>query len=124
MRAKDAFVGYWRITGMEVWDNDYLDLVVLAHITFDPEGSEDIEGGGSGRFQFGAVDGWPDCRFSEGDGAPFVEFSWYGSDDSDDACGRGLPSVTRVGSMTGHPFTHDGDDSPFTAFKRVPPRSQ
>jgi hypothetical protein len=28
-----AFEGRWRITEMDVWDNDYLDLVEPAHIT-------------------------------------------------------------------------------------------
>ncbi len=32
------FLGAWRIVEMEVWDRDYLDLVVPAHITFEPGG--------------------------------------------------------------------------------------
>ncbi len=32
-----AFEGRWRITEMDVWDNDYLDLVEPAHITFEGE---------------------------------------------------------------------------------------
>ena len=32
-KAKKAVVGNWRITGMEVWDADYFDMEVPAHIT-------------------------------------------------------------------------------------------
>ena len=35
MTPKDAFAGYWRIDGMEVWNSDHLDLIVPAQITFD-----------------------------------------------------------------------------------------
>jgi hypothetical protein len=30
-----AFKGRWRISEMDVWDNDYLDLVEPAHIVFE-----------------------------------------------------------------------------------------
>jgi hypothetical protein len=29
-----AFAGRWRIVEMDVWDNDFLDLVETAHLTF------------------------------------------------------------------------------------------
>ena len=29
-----AFTGRWRIVEMDVWDNDFLDLVEQAHLTF------------------------------------------------------------------------------------------
>ena len=32
-----AFKGRWRISEMEVWDNDYLDLVEPAHIVLERE---------------------------------------------------------------------------------------
>jgi NAD-specific glutamate dehydrogenase len=32
-----AFKGRWRISEMDVWDNDYLDLVEPAHIVFESE---------------------------------------------------------------------------------------
>jgi hypothetical protein len=61
-RTPEAFIGYWRITEMEVWSADYLDLVVPAFIEFDRDQM--------GRFQFGTVRGWLDCRFGERDGGP------------------------------------------------------
>ena len=33
----NAFEGRWRITEMDVWDNDYLDLVEPAHAEQDQE---------------------------------------------------------------------------------------
>ncbi len=80
-RTPERFVGYWRITEMEVWDAEYLDLIVPAFIEFDREQM--------GQFQFGTVRGWLDCRFSERDGAPVVDFSWEGENDNDPGCGRG-----------------------------------
>jgi hypothetical protein len=56
----NQFLGHWRITEMEVWGRDYLDLVVPAYISFD----EDDDGA----FQFGTVRGWLDCEFGERDG--------------------------------------------------------
>ena len=40
-----AVIGNWRITGMEVWDADYFDMDVPAHITI----RKDL----TGEFQFG-----------------------------------------------------------------------
>ena len=42
-----AFRGRWRIIEMEVWPDDYLDLIEPAHITF--------EGDTDGVFVFGGV---------------------------------------------------------------------
>ena len=52
---------------MDEWEEEYLDLVEAAHIAIDK--------GGQGEFCFGAVKGWLDCRFTERDESPFVEFS-------------------------------------------------
>ena len=32
-KAEKVVVGDWRITSMEMWDADYFDMEVLAHIT-------------------------------------------------------------------------------------------
>lgn len=92
---------------MELWDRDYLDLVVPAHITFDDEAM--------GSFQFGTVDGWLDCRFSTRDGQPFVEFSWEGNNDTDPGCGRGWAKLNPAAGLEGRLFIHQGDDSWFKA---------
>jgi hypothetical protein len=33
----NAIKGHWRITEIDVWDNDYIDLVEPAHIAFEGE---------------------------------------------------------------------------------------
>ena len=41
-----AFAGRWRIVEMDAWDNDFLDLVEEAHLTFT--------GAADGEIAFGA----------------------------------------------------------------------
>jgi hypothetical protein len=101
------FKGSWRITKMELWDEDAMDLDGPAHIKFGVDRTGD--------FGFIAVRGWMDCRFGERDGKPLVEFSWEGNDDTEQACGRGWAVVEKDGSMTGRIYFHQGDDSTFTA---------
>lgn len=117
------FEGAWRITEMEVWDKDFIDMVVPGHITFNDESM--------GTFQFGAVKGWLDCRWVERGGKRGVEFSWEGEDDRDSKCGRGWAALEADGSLRGRFFIHRGDDSEFTATKsgkesgkRPPPRKR
>jgi len=113
-QTPEAFVGYWRITEMEVWDEDYLDLVVPAFIEFDREQM--------GQFQFGTVRGWLDCRFGERDGAAAVDFSWEGENDNDPGCGRGW-GVLRGERLEGRLYIHRGDDSAFVASRTARPVS-
>jgi uncharacterized protein YndB with AHSA1/START domain len=101
------FLGKWRITDTAVWAPDYLDLVVPAHITFEDDHT--------GEFQFGTVRGWLDCKFTDRDGNPFVEFSWEGENDTDASCGRGWGVIRDGDDMDGHIFIHCSDDSAFTA---------
>ena len=110
----ERFVGYWRITEMELWDADYLDLVVPAYFEFDREQM--------GEFQFGTVRGWLDCRFNERDGAPTVDFSWEGENDNDPGCGRGW-GILREGRLEGRLYIHRGDDSAFVATRAAQPVS-
>jgi hypothetical protein len=116
MKTPTSWRGRWRIGEMEVWDRDFLDLVVPAHITFDDEAM--------GSFQFGAVDGWLDCRFATRDGLPLVEFSWEGNDDSDASCGRGWAKLTPESGLEGRIFIHQGDDSWFKASREATPKTR
>src|SRR5436309_1424945 len=51
---KNPLLGRWRITEMELWDTDFVDMLEPAYITF--------EATGGGEFVFGAVrGGWP-CK--------------------------------------------------------------
>ena len=49
------------------------------------------------------------------DGRPGVEFSWQGSDESDDVSGRGWAALNPDGTPEGHIYFHLGDDSAFRA---------
>jgi len=99
--------GPWRIVEMELWDQDFLDLVAPAHITFEADGQ--------GGFAFGAVQGWIDCRFSKVEGRHRLEFSWEGSDERDPASGRGWAILVADHRLEGRLFFHLGDDSAFFA---------
>lgn len=107
---KSLITGAWRILSMELWDRDYLDLEVPAHITF---GRDRL-----GSFQFGAVEGGIDYRLSESDGLAKVEFSWEGFNDRDASSGRGCAILADI-QLKGRFFFHNGDESEFMAV-RVP----
>jgi hypothetical protein len=103
MRTPKKFAGKWRIAETELWEKEALDLVVPAHMTFEPDGL--------GHFQMIAVEGGLDCRF---DGNR-VEFSWIGDDEGDPTSGRGWAEMTDQGTLEGRIYFHQGDDSAFTA---------
>ena len=105
--------GKWRIAEMDLRDQQDLDLQGPAFIEFDKTRS--------GQFQFIAVDGNLDCRHGERSGRPYVEFTWDGSDECDSAHGRGWAELWRDGSLRGHIYFHDGDDS---GFKAIPFQSE
>lgn len=91
---------------MDARDAEYRDVVVPANIVFGRHGD--------GAFQFGTVRGWMDYRIVVRDDLPTAEFSWQGSSDMDEACGRGWASLVER-TLRGHLFIHNGDDSSFTA---------
>lgn len=99
----------WRITEMDVWDQDAFDLLGPVFFSFD--------GKRSGSFRFIAVEGWMDCRHGERDGRPFVEFTWDGNDECDPASGRGWVRLEKDGTLSGHIFFHQGDHSGFKAIR-------
>lgn len=108
-RTENAFPGRWRIAEMEMWDADARDPMGPAHIEFGPEGTGDL--------RFVALQAALDCRYSERDGRPLVEFTWEGDDDGDHACGRGWAGIGEQNRIVGHVFIHLGDDSSFEARK-------
>ncbi len=63
-----AFIGYWRITKMDVWDTAYVDLIVPGFIAFDMEDDHLM-----GQFQVGTVKGWLDCPIRDVSGESYVE---------------------------------------------------
>ena len=100
-----AFAGRWRIVEMDAWDNDFLDLVEEAHLTFT--------GAADGEIAFGALKGFLDTRYGAPDGAACAEFSWEGHDEGDPACGRGWVTIGTAGRLVGQVFIHNGEDSGF-----------
>ena len=108
MKTPKQFAGKWRIVWMEQWDQDFVDLVVPGHFTFQKDGT--------GEFQFGAVGGGMDCHEEKRNGRDRLEFSWEGDDDGNPVCGRGWAEVDGK-ELKGRLFFHLGDDSSFTARK-------
>ncbi len=100
--------GKWRITEMERWDREAIELMGPAFIRFD---------GSRGDFRFIAVEGEMDCSFTVRNGRPRVAFTWIGNDECDEASGRGWAQLQSDGSLRGRIYIYDSDDS---AFKAVP----
>jgi len=100
-----GFAGRWRIVEMDLWDNDFLDLVEEAHLIF--------RGAADGEIVFGAIRGELDVRYGSRDGSAVAEFSWQGHDDAAEASGRGWAMLGTAGRLVGHFFIHKGDDSGF-----------
>ena len=108
MKQMKPFMGNWRITEMEVWDRDYIDMEVPGYIRIDSEGT--------GQFQFGLVSGDIDGRAEQCGGSPCFAFSWSGQDEDDPASGRGW-AVVEAGDLRGRIYLHLGDDSAFLAVR-------
>ena len=107
MSENKSIIGRWRITEMDNWDPDAVDLVQPGFIEFDDDGL--------GGLSFIVVTGELDCRDADRDGRPGVEFSWQGSDEGDDVSGRGWAALNPGGTLEGHIYFHLGDDSAFRA---------
>ena len=91
---------------MEQWDQDYVDMEELSHITFKK--------GGSGGFHFGCVDAALDWRYD--DSIDRVNFTFDGSDEGTEVSGRGWAKVEGK-QMVGQIVFHQGDQSEFKAKK-------
>ena len=107
--ARAPFLGEWQIIHMELWNTD-LDLLGPPHLTLDHRGH--------GSLRFLAIEAELDYRSVERQGHPGVEFSFEGHDDGDRISGRGWAVLTSD-ALGGRIFIHQGDDSGFTAVRRV-----
>tara|TARA_R110000850_G_scaffold183462_2_gene309055 strand:+ start:10709 stop:11125 length:417 start_codon:yes stop_codon:yes gene_type:complete len=96
------FMGRWRISHMDMWEQKHVDLVVPGFIRFDGDDSE---------MRFIAVREWLDVRYSHANGFPQAEFIWQGLDERDNRCGRGSATIVQPGRIMGHFSSHMGDDS-------------
>jgi hypothetical protein len=106
----NKFIGNWRITEMEQWDQDYIDLEKPGYVRFSKDGM--------GEFVFGTVNGFTDCRYDNDKDANRVEFSWDGTSEYDPVCGRGWFEMTASDQIYGKLFIHNGDESWVKAVKR------
>ncbi len=102
-RKTHPLIGKWRIVEMDLWDRNYLDLVEPAYIAFDSRGGGD--------FAFGVVNGWLDCGYAPRS----IEFTWEGSDESDEVSGAGSAESEDDGTLSGEIRFHYGDESGFKA---------
>lgn len=107
------FAGTWRITWMELWEPDVIDLDGEARFEFTGRG---------GKFQFICVHGLMDCRYSVAHGVPQVEFSWDGQDEAAPASGRGVARISED-NLAGRIYFHNGDDSGFSAWPKGRPKA-
>ncbi len=102
---KSTLKGTWKITWMEQWDLDFVDLVVPGHVTFEAKGH--------GHFQFGCVEG----GFSWSEGDQYFDSRWEGSDEMDKARGE-IYGEIEDGELRGTIEFDSGDESDFRAVKK------
>ena len=108
MNDNSPYLGKWKITEMEQWDREYIDLVVPGYIEF--------EGDENGSFQLGTVKGWIDYRIERFDDVDMIAFSWEGMSDTDPGCGRGWAMIVgNSDELYGRIYIHCSDDSDFRA---------
>ena len=93
--------GRWRITWMETWDQDFVDLIEPGYFQFDENRV--------GFFVFGAVQGQVDYRISD-DGTR-VDLSWSGNDEGCETSGRGWFKLSSSNLTKKYLFIHRGDES-------------
>ncbi len=106
---KNKYLGKWRIEKMELWDQDFVNLVAPGHITF--------KRGNKGALQFGAVDCDLDYRVETFDSAELMQFSFLGEDEGDTVSGRGWAVIGGDGRLMGKILFHFGDESQLVASK-------
>jgi hypothetical protein len=105
-RRDQGIRGRWRIVESETWDQDALDLVGEAHITFGTDNMGDME--------LICIRAAIDYRVERCDGQHIVEFSFDGFDEMDPISGRGRGRITGD-EFIGKLFIHQGDESEFLA---------
>lgn len=108
---KRDFSGKWRIIRMSEWDKEYCDSEVKAFIA--------IESSGSGEFQFGLVVGSVCGDFRKMAEGTIFDFTWEGSEESEQVSGDGWMKITKIGMAEGEIGFHAGDRSMFWAKKTV-----
>jgi len=103
---KTKYIRKWRIINMEMWNQDFIDMITPGYFLFDQDGL--------GHFQFGSVEGHIDYRIEKINGVERLDFSWEGQAENDPASGRGW-AILNDDYLEGRFYFHLGDDSWFKA---------
>lgn len=106
-RMSSKLVGRWRITDMDLWDQDAVDLMGSAII--------EINADGTGMMRFIAVEADLDHRSAQRDSRPAIQFTWDGNDEGTLVNGRGWIALADAATIEGQIWFHMGDDSGFVA---------
>jgi hypothetical protein len=107
-----VLAGSWKITTMEMWDQDYVDLVVPGFVRFDGE---------TGELMFGVVRGDLACIYTTNRGQPYVKFAWIGESEWDPIQGTGRARLSAKGMLKGRISITHGDASTFEAERSETP---
>ncbi len=104
------FLGKYHIYEMELWDEDYFNMVTQAYI--------EIKKNNTGSFQFGLVRGYLDGEEVNTGSRSRFEFTWEGDDEGTPMSGSGWLESSNEDNLFGRIKIHLGDSSDFRA-KRV-----
>jgi hypothetical protein len=99
---RKSLLGKWRITRMEMWGTNYVDMLGPAYIQIDDAGSE---------MTFAAVQ--IGLRYEYGETS--IWFRFNGSDEMDEVSGDGDAELAENGTLNGEIRFDNGDESSFTA---------
>ena len=92
-------VGRWRIVEADLWDRDYLDLVVPAAMTIGADGH--------GEIAYGAMQASLELEYSRS----MVVFTWAGFDEMDQVSGTGSAELNHDGTIEIAFAYHLGDEA-------------
>lgn len=98
-------IGRWRITGADLWDRGYLDLVEPAHLTIGDDGRAELA--------FGALQAGGEIEYSQ----TIVFFRWNGCDEGNEISGDASAELQDDGSLEIELSFDNGDDATLTAHR-------
>ena len=104
------YAGTWRITEMDEWDNEYINMEAKAYIQIDKKGQ--------GNFQFALVMGSIDGELEEFGEEKRFAFTWEGNEEYDQVSGSGWLKLVKKNELIGRIKFHNGDNSLFKARRK------
>jgi hypothetical protein len=111
---KSPLMGVWRVVEFGQWGRCDLDDTTQIVFLIPPNGLGETNFLGSGMDL--------DCRFSEREGRPTVEFTFEGFDERSLTSGRGFAILEDPDTLKGRVFIHQGDEAGFVAHRARPKR--